>query len=125
MPLWWMARIGTVHYDDNGGNTLVDHAGILEKDVSDLFVQRRERVVRDFVAHMSSAFDEDTVVDAVIEAEEAFLLEVLHDLDGAGKSESINGEWRSMVSFRNIKDVMMVLYRPTAEGLAELKLIDR
>ncbi len=53
---------------------------------------------------------------------------MLHDLDGAGKSESIEGEWRHGVSHKNILDVMVVLYEPSEgefEALREIKELSR
>jgi hypothetical protein len=98
----------------------VDKIGILDKDFTDHFVQRRERALRDFVAHFKDAFDDAVIIDAVVKAEEAFLLQVLQDLDGI---ETEKGKTSHSVSFKNIFKVMVVLFEPSEKGFKELKKI--
>ena len=53
---------------------------------------------------------------------------MLRDFDGAGKIESIEGEWRHGVSYKNILDVMVMLYEPSEEefeALREIKELSR
>jgi hypothetical protein len=56
----------------------------------------------------------------VVQAEEAFLLQVLQDLDGI---ETEKGKTSRSVSFKNIFKVMVVLFEPSEKAFKELKKI--
>ena len=69
-----MVESKRVFYHGGKFNSFVDQIGILDKDFTDRFVQRRERALRDFIAHFEGAYDDDVIIDAVVKSEEVFLM---------------------------------------------------
>jgi hypothetical protein len=62
MPFYFIMHSKKVFYHDGKFNSFVDDIGILDKDFTDHFVQRRERALRDFIAHFKDAFDDSVII---------------------------------------------------------------
>ena len=100
----------------DGRHTFLDRQGLLSQTLQDEFLKTREESLGHFVAHFADKLESKIVIDAVVQAEKAHLAKCIRDLDGVDRQDGV-WETRYGVTSKNIRDVMVVLQKPSLEHL--------
>jgi hypothetical protein len=72
-PLHALLKYGEVYFIGGGLKVYVDKCELMSSQLTVYFLSRREAILDAFVAHFAAAFDRETVVAQVVQAEQGFL----------------------------------------------------